>query len=275
MPQIPHAQVTTTTQISVINESTILTDSEVTPVVVALQQQVTNDFRPVWGIDAELTMIPQGQQPPTGTWWLAILDDSDQAGALGYHDLTPDGLPIGKVFAGSDLKAGTSWTVTASHELLEMLADPNVNLSVMVQNDNTTGTLYAYEVCDACEDDSFGYQINNVLMSDFVYPTWFENFRTQGSTQFDRMNKIQGPLQLLTNGYIGVFDVTAGTGWQQQTAEKTPTNLRHRGHVGSRRERRAVPRTQWVTTLPLRKLHSNAQTYRQHLQTIMRRREAA
>jgi len=49
-----------------------------------------------------------------------ILDDSDQAGALGYHDLTSDGLPIGKVFAASDLKAGTSWTVTASHELLEM-----------------------------------------------------------------------------------------------------------------------------------------------------------
>ena len=156
MPQIPHAQLATT-QISVINESTVLTDAEVTPVVIALQQQVTNDFRPIWGTDAELKMVPQGTQPPTGTWWLVILDDSDQAGALGYHDLTPDGLPIGKVFAASDLKAGTSWSVTASHELLEMLADPNINLTVFAQNANTTGILYAYEVCDACEDDSFGY----------------------------------------------------------------------------------------------------------------------
>ena len=49
MPQIPHAQLATT-QISVINESTVLTDAEVTPVVIALQQQVTNDFRPIWGI---------------------------------------------------------------------------------------------------------------------------------------------------------------------------------------------------------------------------------
>src|SRR5262245_16316521 len=128
MQQVPRAQSATTTQISVINESTLLTDSDVIPVVAALQQQVLNDFRPIWGLDAELTVIPQGTPPPIGTWWLVLLDDSDQAGALGYHDLTPDGLPIGKVFAGSDLKFGMSWSVTASHELLEMLADPNINL---------------------------------------------------------------------------------------------------------------------------------------------------
>lgn len=274
MPQIPHAQLATT-QISVINESTVLTDAEVQPVVAALQQQVTNDFRPAWGTDAELKMIPQGTQPPAGTWWLVILDDSDQAGALGYHDLTQDGLPIGKVFAASDLKAGTSWSVTASHELLEMLADPNINLTVFVQNANTAGTLYAYEVCDACEDDSFGYKINDILVSDFVYPAWFENFRQQGSTQFDRMNQIQNPLQLLSGGYIGVFSVTDGSGWQQQTAEKIPTNLRHRGHVGSRRERRSIARNHWLTSLPQRKITSNAQQYRQHLQTIQRRKQAA
>lgn len=274
MPQIPHAQLTTT-QISVINESTVLTDADVTPVVAALQQQVTNDFRPVWGLDAELTVVPQGQQPPAGTWWLVILDDSDQAGALGYHDLTPEGLPIGKVFAASDLKFGLSWSVTASHELLEMLADPNINLTVFVQDADTTGTLYAYEVCDACEDDSFAYQINNVLVSDFVYPTWFENFRAQGSTQFDQMNQIQNPLALLKGGYIGIFSVTDGSGWQQQTAEKIPLNLKHRGHVGSRRERRAISRQQWLPSLPQRKITSNAQQYHQRLQSIERRRKAA
>jgi hypothetical protein len=274
MPQIPHAQLTTT-QISVINESTVLTDADVTPVVVALQQQVTNDFRPIWGTDAELKMVPQGTQPPAATWWLVVLDDSDQAGALGYHDLTPDGLPIGKIFAASDLKAGMSWSVTASHELLEMLADPNINLTAFVQNANTTGMLYAYEVCDACEDDSFGYKINNVLVSDFVYPAWFESFRAESSTQFDRMNQIHDPFQLLAGGYIGVFSVTDGTGWQQQTAEKHPLNLRHRGHVGSRRERRSVPHNEWLTSLPQRKIVTNAQQYRKLLQTIQLRKEAA
>jgi hypothetical protein len=273
--QQQHPAQLATIQISVINESTVLTDAEVIPVVAALQKQVTNDFRPVWGTDAELKMIDRGTPPPNGSWWLVILDDSDQAGALGYHDLTSDNLPLGKVFAASDLKAGASWTVTASHELLEMLGDPNINLTVFVQNSNTHGTLYAYEVCDACEDDSFGYQIDNILVSDFVYPSWFESFRESGSTRFDHMNQIQNALQLLKGGYIGTFNVTDGTGWQQQTAEKHPSNLKHRGNVGTRRERRSTPHDQWVTSLLQRRIVSNAQQYRQNLQTIRHRSAAA
>jgi len=58
MPQTTHVQ-TPTIQISVINESTVLADADVTPTVAALQKQVTNDFRPVWGTDAELTIVSQ------------------------------------------------------------------------------------------------------------------------------------------------------------------------------------------------------------------------
>jgi hypothetical protein len=260
-------------QISIINESTILADTEIVPVVAALQKQATNDFRPVWGTDAELTIVPRGAQPPAGSWWLVLLDDSDQANALGYHDLTADGLPMGKVFAGSDLKAGNSWTVTLSHELLEMLGDPNINLTVFVQNSNTAGTLYAYEVCDSCEDDSLGYEIDNVLLSDFVYPSWFENFRAEGSTQFDRRNKIQKPFQLLVGGYIGTFNVNSGSGWQQIMAERA-TNLQNRGNVGTRRERRNTPRDLWINSLPQRRIVNNAQKYLQHLETIEQRRNA-
>ena len=274
MPQPTHAQ-TQTIQISVINESTVLTDKDVVPVVAALQKQVTNDFAPVWGAPAQLTIVPKGNQPPNGSWWLVLLDDSDQANALGYHDLTSEGLPIGKVFAASDLKAGTSWTVTASHELLEMLGDPNINLTVFVESSNTAGVLYAYEVCDACEDDSLGYQIDGVLLSDFVYPSWFESFRAEGSTQFDRMHKIQNPFQLLTGGYIGIFNVNSGSGWQQQTGDKRPTNVLNRGAVGTRRERRGIPHELWINSLPQRKIAGNAQKYRQTLQTIQQRREAA
>ncbi|MGH9493895.1 MAG: hypothetical protein ACRD3B_02760, partial [Candidatus Sulfotelmatobacter sp.] len=178
-------------------------------------------------------------------------------------------------FADSDLKSGTSWTVTASHELLEMLADPNINLTVFSQSTNAAGTLYAYEVCDACEDDSFGYEINGITVSDFVYPTWFEDFRTPGSAQFDFRNQIQSPFDLLKNGYIGLFNVTAGSGWQQKTAEKVPQNLRFRGHVGSRRERRSVPRVQWLKSHPHNIIAANSQRYRRHVQTIRRQVLAA
>ena len=73
------------------------------------------------------------------------LDDSDQASALGYHDMTSEGLPLGKVFGTTNLKFGTNWTVTASHELLEMLGDPSINLTVFIQSNSAAGRLYAYD----------------------------------------------------------------------------------------------------------------------------------
>lgn len=248
--------------ISVMNASTVLQDSDVQPVVDALQKQVDNDFGPAWGVEASLNFVPQGSSPAAGSWQLVILDDSDQAGALGYHDLTSEGLPLGKVFAASDLKFGTNWTVTASHELLEMLGDPNINLTVFIQSDLATGRLYAYEVCDACENDQFGYMIGSVLVSDFVYPAWFEDFRPANSTQFDQGQHITQPLQLLVGGYIGTFDVTSGSGWQQLTTRMQDLRIEMRGNVGSRRERRRTPREQWLKSRPHAEITKNAAEYR-------------
>src|SRR5438552_2174232 len=108
-------------RIALINASTALKDAEVLQALPALQTQVHRDFAPAWGKDADLQFVPSGKRPPPGAWWLSVLDDSDQADALGYHDLTKDGQPLSKVFAGSDMKFGYQWTVTASHELVEML----------------------------------------------------------------------------------------------------------------------------------------------------------
>src|SRR5271157_1565686 len=232
-------------KISIMNKSTVLTDAQVQAVVSPLQTQVHRDFAPPWGTDADLTFVPAGNTPDPGSWWLTVFDTSDQANALGYHDVTAEGLPSGKVFAKSDLDAGTSWTVTASHELLEMLGDPEINLTVFVQPDASSGTLYAYEVCDACEDDQFGYDIDSTTVSDFVFPSWFQPSLGAG-TQFDYQQRITAPLQLLPGGYIGFFDVGSGTGWQQKTAQGVPYTWQARARVGSRRERRRTPRNHWL-----------------------------
>lgn len=233
-------------QIAVINESSAVTDAEAKGAIPALQTQVRRDFAPIWGIDADLAFVPKDTPPPAGSWWLVLFDDSDQAGALGYHDLTTQGLPIGKVFAGTDKKLGYQWTVTVSHELLEMLADPDIDLTVFVQSEPSKGILYSYEVCDACEADEFGYKIDGTLVSDFVFPAWFESFRQPNSSQFDFGNQIHKPFDLLQGGYIGVFDVTAGTGWHQMYPPNERLHAGMRPRVGSRRERRRTPRSQWL-----------------------------
>jgi hypothetical protein len=229
-------------EIAVINESTILTDGQVRSAILALQAQIHRDFAPIFGTDASLSFVPKGSGLPPNSWLLGIFDDSDQAGALGYHDLTAQGFPLAKVFAHSDKKAGFSWTVTASHELLEMLGDPDVDLTAFVQQTETSGIIYAYEVCDAVESDSLGYNIGGVLVSDFVYPAWFESFRKQGSTQFDYARYITSPFQILPGGYIGTFDVTQGSGWQQTMSKTGTEKLR----LDSRLERRVKPKDKWL-----------------------------
>lgn len=227
--------------IAILNESTVLKDAQIQPVVAALQKQVANDFCPAWNIAVPtLVFVPQGQPAPAGAWHLLILDNSDQAGALGYHDVTPEDQPLGKVFAKDDLDAGTSWSVTISHELLEMLADPLINLTSVVQKSARSGRVYALEDCDAVEDDSFGYKIDDILVSDFVLPSWF----VPGSpAPWDFQKKLSAPLQLLPGGYIGVLAFSSKKGWTQITAEDKPGGKPAK--VGSRRERRSRGRENW------------------------------
>ena len=61
--------------------------------------------------------------------------------------------------------------------MLEILADPDITL--LVQKGSRGD---AYEVCDAVEDDSLGYDINGVRVSDFVHPQCFETDRGAGIT---------------------------------------------------------------------------------------------
>ncbi len=235
-------------EVSIINASDAVSNDQCRSLTEALQTQVSRDFAPVWRIEAKLTFVPKGGKPAAGTWWLSILDNTDRAGVLGHHDLTPDGLPMGKSFAGTDIRYGYEWTVTASHELLEMLVNPDLNLTILAHTQTGGSKLYAYEVCDPCEDDEDAYSIGQIKVCDFVYPAYFQTF---GSTQFDHQNKLAAPLPaLLPAGYISTFDVAGMKGWQQVTAA-TAHNGKHPrasapGRVSSRRERRQRPRIEWV-----------------------------
>jgi hypothetical protein len=133
--------------IAIINKSKALTDAEVKAVIPAMQTQIDRDFAPIWELDATLTFLSASDTVPANVWTMYLLDNSDQSGALGYHDITDNGLPTGKVFAADDKKYNLSWTVTLSHELLEMLLDPYINTTVFIQQTDTTGVLFAYEVC--------------------------------------------------------------------------------------------------------------------------------
>jgi hypothetical protein len=230
-------------RIAIVNQSTVITDADALAATKALQIQVSKDFGPHWGIHAHLTFYPKGHKVPAKTSQLIILDTSDDASALGYHDLTADGYPLGKSFAKSDLDGGYSWTVTLSHELLEMLADPSINMVVEADDPRGNTIFYAYEVCDAVEADDDGYEIQGIKVSNFVLPAYFETFHKPG-TQYDFRNLLTGSVPAMRpDGYLSLLKVGSGKGWTQITAEKCKAQ---RPRVGSRRERRRTPRGQWV-----------------------------
>jgi hypothetical protein len=217
--------------VAVVNGTTVLTDAQITPVVAAIQTQVTRDFAPVWAVDAKVIQVSKGQPVPAGTWPVYLLDTSDAPGALGYHD-DSTGVPYSRVFVKTDMENGAAWSITLSHEVLEMLADPFICSVVL---DPKTNRVYALEVCDAPEADQFGYQINNVAVSNFVYPAWFG----AAGNKFDHKGLINAPFKLLTGGYISYVPVVPQGNWKQITAEINNIHP-HREKItpGSRRHRR-------------------------------------
>ncbi|HEY6865580.1 MAG TPA: hypothetical protein VI319_16935 [Burkholderiales bacterium] len=187
----------TTPTIAVFNKAKTPLGVDLDALVAAMQVFIDQHVVPVWGTPAKLQ---RSHGFVKNAWAMVFLDNADQAGALAYHDLTPDGLPISKVFVKTTLDNHDKVSVSASHELVEMLVDPAINLM-------TTGpdpkVIYAYESADPVEELSFA--INGIDMTDFVYPSYFESFHKPGSVQFDHLKKVTKPFQILKGGYQIIF----------------------------------------------------------------------
>ena len=218
-------------QLAVINASTAIADADVQKMLPAFEQQWNRDLQPIWGVEqAAFTFVPKSQAPASGAWWVAFLDDSNQADALAYHDLTNEGLPISKIFVRTILADKASVSVGATHELCEMAVDPWLNSAYQ----DTHGVFWAGEICDPVEDDQYGYQIGSVLVTDFATPNWFGHQHAHGAIDFK--GHAAAAFEVLTGGYAQKFDPQQG--WIQVTGSRARQSNRAHAARGSRRERR-------------------------------------
>ncbi len=183
--------------IACFNQATTALGVDFDALIAAMQTYVDQFVAPVWGTPAKLIKTT-GFEP--NDWAMVFLDDADQPGALAYHDLTPDGLPLAKVFVRTTLANNDLVSVSASHELVEMLVDPAINL---LSTGPDPKLVYAYESADPVEEMNFA--VDSIPLSDFVFPAYFEVFRTAGSVQFDQLKLVQQPFQILAGGYQSVF----------------------------------------------------------------------
>jgi hypothetical protein len=217
--------------VALVNRSTVVKNNDCRALAVALTEQAKH--LGVAGYDVVADCVYTEAPGSAGRWQLVILDDSDQADALGYHETTVTNQPIGKVFARTDRDAGLNWTVTASHEFVEMLVDPWALLAV----DLGGGDWVAWEACDPCEADVYGYRIGTVLVSDFVTPAWF----VPGPPgPYDWKRHIRRPLSLLPGGYAAVQQ--RGVWTQKVAREASPDGVSRVVHARriERRRRRGA-----------------------------------
>jgi len=212
--------------------------------IAAMQKFVDHHLAPVWGTPARLVrsrdFLPRH--------WAIVFLDAYRDGTLeGFHDLTPDGLPLAKVYVKNVFELKDQVSVATSHELAEMLVDPAANLYSTGPRPNRH---YDYEVADPVEEHTF--KIDGIAMSDFVYPAYFETFHKPGSVRFDRMGILKRPFQLDPGGYQSYFSGgKEHTEWGSPAKKARFQQEDRRGHRTElhrkrKRERSRRPKT-WRT----------------------------
>lgn len=143
----------------------------------AVNYQIKNHFVPYWGIPA--TLVYQKAEGPAPNVHgddravLYVVNEADVEGALGYHAANNRGAPYGFVFLDIAEEVGEPWSVTLSHEALELALDPLVNMLFAGPHPRFPSRLVFHwgEACNTVQD--FSYLVNGIEVSDFVLPHYF------------------------------------------------------------------------------------------------------
>jgi len=217
--------------ISVINLTNgAISDDKLQHALRAVNRQIAEDFQPYCGFGARLrlegkvghrrTRVQLADMRGDAILYLRSLvkvSDTD-----GYHDRHFSGIPYGVVYLELSRALKEDWTVTLSHEALELVGDPEANL--VVQGPHPTArrkVFHWFEMCDAVQDES--YLLDGVRVSNFVLPLYFTSGNELGGRN-DFLGTITKGKTLRSfsvnpGGYIGFFDPSAGDGGEDTTWE--------------------------------------------------------
>ena len=190
--------------VALVPENVDVDAGEVTRVAGAVSKQVVRDFGPIWSIDATVDPFMSLEDVPVGYWPIIIMQDVQ--GAEGYHQ-DKNGQPF------SLIKFHGEWSITASHECLEMLADPfgnklqagNLLDQAVDLGMDPARVQYLVEVCDPSESADFSYQVDGVQVSDFYTPQFFDPVQAP-DVRYSFTGAIDAPRKILDGGYISWTD---------------------------------------------------------------------
>jgi hypothetical protein len=193
-------------QLALVSDTPVLGMTELTTVAAALQKQIARDLSPIWDLQGTISPFVRLEDVPAGYWPVIVRDDI-QEDAAGVH-CDENGEPLALI------TSGPGWSVTASHEMMEMLVDPfgNRTLAGDSLKPDQGRVAYLVEVADPVGDKT--YTVNGVFVSDFCTPHYYDPLQASG-VQYSYTGAIPGPRQLLSDGYITWHDPVSNEWWQQ------------------------------------------------------------
>jgi hypothetical protein len=225
--------------ISIVNHTKGQISDEALQVVIrAINRQIAHDFEPYWNVSGELRLEGRSEAKPTklklpelrGDAVIYLWDHVDVDDALGYHDLNARGIPFGFVFTELSTELQESWSVTLSHEALELIGDCDVNLLAMGPHPQhpSKAVFFWYEMCDAVQDEV--YKVDGVDVSNFLLPLYFTSESEDGSRNDFLGRQYDGhALQsfgINPGGYVGFFNPDSGE--HETFSRKGDERARHR-----------------------------------------------
>jgi hypothetical protein len=196
-----------------------ISDATIKRDIPAWEHAVNVDFAKYW-YTTQYHLVFIGTKPaPVGAVSAVFVNKGPVTGALAYHWLGGNA-PAITVYAGTDDYYNYDNSVSFTHELFELAADPvtsylNVgypddyywlekpNTDLKVETNTAVG--WFNEVCDPVEADF--YRIHGVEISDFITPAWFNDGVGQ---RYDFMGLAQQPFWIRPGGYAQYLDAT---GW--------------------------------------------------------------
>lgn len=222
--------------IAFVNRGTLLSPEEVARFAAAINVQVREDVAPVWNTFANVFAVAPDAELPPDTWRLLFYDrprDLKDYGFLGRHvHETNRAVPTGYVFVDPVKLHGESVSEIASHEVIEMLVDPWVNLEVRRTVQGAV-ELWAREVCDPVQ--GVGYEVRGVRVADFVLP---EYFLDGADGPFDFLHAVKSPFEITPGGYASVTRIEGGSVSSRNVYGVEYPAWRKEARLASRRDER-------------------------------------
>src|SRR5215207_2435301 len=201
-------------QIALVSQAEALATAELERFAGALRQQIERDLAPYWGIAARVSVYRTVTDVPVGAWPVIVQPELPQPGTLGYHG-DQHGQPFAMV-----AHPQPQWTVAASHQCLDMLVDPFSNRLIPGRSPKPDQgrAEFLVQVCDPCASEEFAYEIDSVLVSDFVTPPFYDG----SGDVLDIRGAISKPLEVLKDGMLSWREPESEHWWQLTNFGGTP-----------------------------------------------------